>query len=89
MKITNEHYNHIKTELQTTIDRLSYAKIMEHKAKLISGEIPCKDVNTRLMGDLQAASNLLTFVCDTIYSYANDDHYQTALFKAGKELGLI
>jgi hypothetical protein len=89
MKITNEHYTHIKTSIENVITQYGYNDIMNYKAKLISGEIPCKDANVRLMFDLQRKAGLLNFVCDTIYQYANDDHYQTALFKAGKELNLI
>lgn len=84
MKIKAEHYQHIKNELAS----LHLPDVMAYKAKLqASGQY--KDFNTRFMYDLQRAAGLLSFVCDTIYTYADDSHYQTALFKAGKELGFI
>lgn len=84
MKITLEHYNHIKK----AIEALPREKVLAHKEQLIT-DGNYKDLNTRFMYDVQRAAGLLSFVCDTIYKYADDSHYQTALFKAGKELKLI
>lgn len=84
MKITIEHYQHIKNELSL----LNRDDVLSYKAKLLeSGKY--NDFNTRFCYDLQRAAGLLSFVCDTIYTYADDSHYKTALFKACKELEYI
>lgn len=89
MKITNEHYEYIKSKINNVVIDYSYDSVMEYKQKLINGTIKCNDVNIRLMYDLQRKANLLSFVCDTIYQYADDSHYKTVLLKIGRELKLI
>lgn len=89
MKINKEHYNHIKNSISAVIEKYGIDDIMNYKSKLVSGEIECKDVNTRLMYDLQRKAGLTRFVCFVLYEYANDDNYKVALFKVGKELNLI
>lgn len=84
MKITNEHYQYIKHELSL----LNRDDVMAYKTKL-QEKGGYNDFNTRFMYDLQRAAGLLSFVCDIIYKYADDAHYKTALFKAGKELNFI
>lgn len=84
MKITNEHYEYIKKELSL----LNRDDVMAYKERL-QAKGGYNDFNTRFMYDLQRAAGLLSFVCDTIYQYADDSHYKTALFKAGKELNFI
>lgn len=89
MKITNEHFNHIKTSIESLINQYGMETFTSYKAKLESGEIKCNDVNTRFMYDVARKAYPASWVCDNIYPYADDSHYKTALFKAGKELNLI
>lgn len=84
MKITAEHYNHIKSELAT----LDKETVLKHKASLIEvGDY--KDLNTRMVYDCARAAGLLRFTCDVLYKYVDDTHVKTALLKAGKELEYI
>ena len=89
MKIKDKDYQHIKTSLQSAINTIGLPNVMEHKAKLVSGEIKCQNENARLMYDLAHRAGLIDFVVDVIYKYADDTHYKTALLKAGRELNLI
>lgn len=81
MKITTEHYNHIKQE----IDKLLAAN-PEAVARYERGEFPrsekTQDLQRRFCFDVMYAAGLNKWVCDNIYSYANDDHIYTALRKA-------
>lgn len=89
MKITNEHYNYIKSSIEALIKCYGMQTFIDYKNKLVSGEIKCNDVNTRFMYDIARKAYPASWVCDNIYSYADDTHYKTALFKAGRELNLI
>jgi len=84
MKITNEHYDHIKTELS----KLDYETVLKHKASLIAAQ-DYKDLNTRMVYDCARAAGLLRFTVDVLYKYVDDSHIKTALIKAGKELNYI
>ena len=88
MKITSDHYSHIKCEIKKLSD-LHNDEIKLHYSKLVSGEIRCNNPKIRLMYDLQRKARLLDFVTNTLYKYCDDSHYQTALLKIGKELELL
>jgi hypothetical protein len=81
MKITTEHYNHIKQE----IDKLLAAN-PEAVARYERGEFSrsekTKDLQRRFCFDVMRAAGLNKWICDNIYPYANDDHIYTALRKA-------
>jgi len=89
MKITDKDYQHIKASIKKLINDFGMQPFATHKEKLESGEIKCKDVNTRFMYDVARKAIPSYWVCDVIYKYADDTHYKTALIKAGKELNLI
>ena len=84
MKITNEHYEHIKTELS----KLDHDTVLKHKESLIKNK-DYKDLNTRMVYDCARAAGLLRFTVDTLYKYVDDTHIKTALLKASKELNYI
>lgn len=84
MKMTTEHYETVKKAFSS----LDTGSIETHKAKVIA-EGSYKDFNTRIVYDLARASIPVSWVCDTLYKYLNDDHIKTAYIKAAKELNLI
>ena len=90
MKITPEHYQVIRKRMASTIEDIGREKIMDRYYDLVrmklSGEQNIKDPHMRLRWDLLWLSRLSEFVCDEIYTYADDDHLDTALRKAMSEL---
>ena len=86
MKITNEHYQVIKQALA----ELPKDKVLEH-AQNVKNAGKFKDFGLRMRWDLLWASKIgkgdNSFMMDTIYPYANDEHIDTALKTAVKELG--
>lgn len=76
MKITAEHFNHISTAIS---DAFSAADVDKHREFIIK-EGKAKDIEKRLRWDIcYATPGLNTWVCDNIYSYADDAHVDTAL----------
>ena len=73
MKITAEHYAHMKA----AIDPLAET-IAERRAAIIA-EGKAQDVEKRLRWDLSYASGLTPWICDNLYTYCTDDHVDTAL----------
>lgn len=82
MKITAEHYARLKGELS----QFSQEKIDNHRQFIIN-EGKAKDVEKRLRWDLLYYRGLNQWVCDNVYTYANDDHVDTALRQIMKEIG--
>lgn len=75
MKIKSEHFDHLRsaiTEHDTDFHRSRYA------AAGLS--------TTRYQWDLVRHVGLMPWVCDTLYTYLNDTHIQTALNKIVKPL---
>lgn len=83
MKLTEEHYQHIKEE----ISKLDQRHIKEHAKKVLESK-KFKNFEARMVWDIAHAVNLGQFFCREIYSYAHDEHIETALKKACSELGL-
>lgn len=78
MKIKPEHYKVMKDAIDLWLaDFPSLVDDYEH------GRFPnyrsVTDLNRRFRWDLLWMSGLTTFICDTIYLYANDTHVDTAL----------
>ena len=87
MKITPEHFAHMKsaiTEKLKTLQAIDFS-VPDYKAKL-AADSRVKDVDKRLRWDLFYASKLAPWSCDNVYPYANDDHVDTALRAIQKEL---
>lgn len=64
MKIKPEHVDHMRAAMAPVIAR--YKQPAEHSAK-------------RYRWDVARAAGLIPFITDTLYTYANDDHIDTAL----------
>lgn len=81
MKVTQEHYQTLKQ----AIANISPEKVNRHREQL-KGDHRVHDVEKRLRWDLMYAAGLTQFLCSTLYKYANDDHIDTALKQAMKEI---
>lgn len=77
MKIKPEHYQHMKLEIEKILPNLPEIKAAIQNAK---------DFNKRLRWDLSYKAKLTPYICDNIYSYADDSHIDTALKRIAKEL---
>lgn len=82
MKITKEHYEHMKSEISKVFTK---EKDESHR-KFIIIEGKSKDIEMRLRHDWKWYAGLSGFICKEIYQYANDTHIDTALKKIMKEL---
>lgn len=88
MLIKSEHYNHMKLMIS-----LLPAKIInEAKAYLatinVNDRTKIKDKDTFFRWHLSHKAQLTKYICDNIYTYADDSHIDTALKKIIKELNL-
>jgi hypothetical protein len=75
MKITAKHFEHLQSTIakhDTEYQRSRYA------AAGLS--------TTRYQWDMVRHAGLMPWICDTLYSYLNDTHIQTALNKIIKPL---
>ena len=81
MKVTDKHYQVIKTAFQgytkKEVELHHYHIVREGKAK---------NLLMRLRWDIFTASGLTRLACDDLYSYCDDSHIDTALRKALKEV---
>jgi hypothetical protein len=81
MKITKEHYTHIKTEIDKVL--ATYPNLIEEYE---TGNFPRADkvnnLQERFCFDLLYGAGLSRYVSDNISPYANGDHLFTALRKA-------
>lgn len=81
MKMTAEHYQHIKSE----IAQLPRDRVLAHKALGMG-----KDPEVRFRWDLLYAAKLTgPWVSDNLYPYLNDDHIDTALKRIVIELEYV
>lgn len=77
MKMTKEHYDHIKSQIES-LDR---EQVLAHKRLKLGN-----DVNKRFRWDLFNAAKLYNFASSTLYDYLNDTHIDTALKQVVIEL---
>ncbi len=82
MKITQEHYNHIKQAITPLA-----SKLILHREALKS-DTRVKDLEKRLRWDGLYAAHLSQWLCDNVYSYMDDTHIDTALKSIMKELSI-
>lgn len=80
MKIKPKHYAYLKAKLAP------FAGEIEKRRAAIIQEGRAKDVEKRLRWDLMYAAGLTGWLCDEIYKYADDTHFDTALRKAMSEI---
>jgi len=76
MKIRPEHYEYMRAACATVIAEHPELKSMYTDSGLS---------DMRFRWDLARRAGLMTWICDNLYSYANDDHIDTALRRIVKE----
>lgn len=74
MKIKQDHYNHIKQAIDAIPEKLKQSHFESLKL-----DNRVKDINKRFRWDCFNYANLTQYACDTLYSYINDNHIDTAL----------
>ena len=74
MKMKKEHYKHIKDTIENKLKSLGYTLNDAVKLCRDSGHT---DITTGWY--LLKGSDLISFVCDELYPYLNDNHINTAL----------
>jgi len=82
MKIENEHYEHMKRKIAAIWTKEKH----EAHHQFVLNEGKSKDTDKRVRWDWMHYAKLTPFICDNIYSYANDNHINTALKRIIKEL---
>jgi len=83
MKITQPHYQHMKAAIAAIA---TPSKVAAHR-QFILNEGKAKDVEKRLRWDMSYYSGLTPYICDNVYSYADDTHVDTALRQIMLEVG--
>lgn len=74
MKMTNEHYSYILSELDTLLD------IHETTLEEVKKDYTAKGLSMeRMRWDLTYYAKLTPWICDNLYNYLNDGHIDTAL----------
>ena len=84
MKVTQEHYSHMKQAITSVWTKEKH----EAHRKFIVNEGKSRDIERRLRFDWMHYAKLTPFICANVYSYANDDHINTALKNIIAELNL-
>ena len=80
MKIQPNHYATMRDKIALV------AGDAARRRDCIIHEGRAKDIEKRLRWDLLYAAGLSQWICDNLYSYANDDHIDTALRAIVREL---
>lgn len=80
MKIKQEHYDYMKTVIDTFFNNNDMAFIIgQYETGQFSNADKTKDLSMRFRWDIFHACGLTKFACDTLYSYMHDEHIDTAL----------
>ena len=77
-KITPEHQEKIKTEISMILAKYPDIQNTYEQGKFARAD-KVKDLQRRFCFDLLFATGLNSWICDNIYSYANDAHLYSFL----------
>lgn len=80
MKMQSEHYQHILEAVKPL------AGLIKAHREVLKSDPRVKDLEMRLRWDLFWAAKLSQFASDTLYTYLNDAHIDTALKKIMTEV---
>jgi len=75
MKITQQHFDHIKSSISAIWTQEKH----DCHRQFILNEGKAKDVEKRLRHDWIYYAGLSAWICDNLYGYMNDTHIDTAL----------
>lgn len=80
MKIKPEHLQHMRLAISAKLHEVGSDVVAEHRIRISTeAHSHVQDLDKRMRWDMLRASGLITWVCDTLYKYANDTHIDTAL----------
>lgn len=80
MKIKQEHFQHIKTEIENILQKYGQDRLVaEYEAGKFPRSEKVTDLQTRFCFDLMFGAGLSKWVSDNLYSYLTDEHILTAL----------
>ena len=86
MKTKQVHYDYMLKEIAAIgIDRIKAHREYIYNDALSEGS-KIKDPDKRFRWDLLFAAKLSTWLCDNVYTYADDNHIDTALRSIVKHL---
>jgi len=88
MKITKEHYAYI-LECMTTKLADTSEQDKDGYLENIKNDPRVKDCNKRIRWDLYHAAVPNRYICDTLYTYLDDTHIDSALKAISKKLGWV
>lgn len=78
MKITQEHYEHMKSAMLPLADKIGmHRESIRHDPRI-------RSLDVRVAWDIARAAGLTQFICDTLYTYCDDSHITTALVRIVK-----
>ena len=78
MKIKQQHFQHLKTEIEAVLSKYS-GLVEEYETGQFARSESVKDLQKRFCFDLLFGAGLSRWVSDNLYSYMNDQHLYTAL----------
>ncbi|MCK9155082.1 MAG: hypothetical protein M0P12_03100 [Paludibacteraceae bacterium] len=83
MKITEEHFDHMKTEINKYVESVGGWDVLVKKYERGDFERSdsVRDLQCRFCWDVSCAAKLHRFYCEQAYKYADDSHILTALRK--------
>jgi hypothetical protein len=81
MKIKPEHVAHMKVAIDKFIEDNGgkEALIEKYETGDFARSELVKHLNSRFCSDVLHGAGLTTWICSTVYDYANDSHIETAL----------
>ena len=77
LKIKPEHIEHMRAAIVATI--AASGKSLEQCRDYLRQDSRVKDLEKRLRWDLLHAAKLTPWICQNLYSYADDTHIDSAL----------
>jgi hypothetical protein len=87
MKIQQNDFEYLQSKIFAKVEELGLEKVLDHYIKLTTWEIPAvKEPEKRFRWDLFHVAGLNNYACDTLYTYLNDDHIDTALRKIAENV---
>lgn len=78
MKIKKEHFEHMKQEIESFLEKYPTAVKDYEEGRFVRSE-KVKDLQKRFCWDMSYHAGLGSFLCDELYQYMDDSHYYTAL----------
>ena len=78
MKIKNEHFEHLKGEIESLLEKYP-GIVYEYQTGNFPRSDKVKNLQKRFCFDIVYGAGLSKWVSDNLYPYMNDDHLYTAL----------